>query len=66
MPRELTERPRSPRPQSQHQAEYEQKCPGCGTKVLSKAGAPCPNCGGGMKQGDEMTKKVIDDNDLYK
>jgi hypothetical protein len=35
--------------------------------MLAKAGASCPQCGNGtMRQGDEMTKKVIDDNDLIK
>jgi len=66
MPKELTPKhPSRPLP-SQHQANYEHTCSGCGAKVLSKGGQ-CPTCGGGnLRRGDEMTKKVVDDNDLIK
>ena len=65
MPKELTPKhPSRPLP-SPRQANYEHTCTGCGNKVLSKGGQ-CPNCGGSMQRGDEMTKKVVDDNDLRK
>lgn len=51
---------------SPSQGSYEMSCPNCGTKLLAKSGASCPKCSGSMRQGDEMTKKVIDDNDLIK
>lgn len=48
-------------------ATYEWTCSGCGTAYLSKS-ASCPRCGsGGGKRGyEELTKKVVDDNDLLK
>lgn len=52
---------------SQNQGSYEHNCPGCGRKFLAKAHSQCPNCHeSSVADGDEFTKKVIDDNDLIK
>jgi predicted RNA-binding Zn-ribbon protein involved in translation (DUF1610 family) len=44
--------------------EYE--CPSCGARYLAKSSA-CPFCKShGATKGEEITKKIVDDSDLYK
>lgn len=66
MPNEPTRTRPSHLPQSPSQASHEQQCSN-GHRFIAKSGAGCPQCGSAsVKQGDEITKKVIDDNDLIK
>ena len=48
-------------------SSYEWNCGSCGTTYIAKS-ASCPRCGGlsGVRGQEELTKKVIDDNDLRK
>lgn len=57
---------RLPRPRSDSHA-HEYTCAACGTKYLA-ASHGCPSCASksGTRSDDELTKKVIDDNDLKK
>ena len=58
--------PRQPDPQQR--PAYDYICPRCGSSYLTRARA-CPYCGNRhavQKGGDEMTKKVVYDNDLIK
>lgn len=58
---------RSPHHPSRSQPSYDCVCTSCGTKFLAKSGAGCPSCGGNANRGSsEITKKVVDDNDLIK
>lgn len=45
-------------------------CPACGSPILVRSvGAGCPNCRRQTNvptDGDDFTKKVVDDNDLIK
>lgn len=64
MPNDPSQVPSRHRPSP---SNYETTCGNCGTRFLAKSGAACPRCSSGaVRQGDEMTKKVVDDNDLYK
>lgn len=44
---------------------HEYSCPSCGTKFLAKS-ARCPKCHNNGDKGDEVLKKITDDNDLFK
>lgn len=44
---------------------FEMKCSDCGYQWISKS-ASCPHCQNTANRGDEMTKKVVDDSDLFK
>ncbi len=51
----------SPRPRPQDsERRYEYRCPTHGTTIAK--GGQCGHC----VQGDELTKKIVDDNDLRK
>ena len=55
-------------PQRPHaDRNFEFKCPGCGSKFISKSSG-CPTCGSSSNnRGEELTKKVMDDDlDLIK
>jgi hypothetical protein len=54
-----------PLPPRSNVAEW--TCPSCGAKYLAKSAA-CPSCStlGGKRGEDDLTKKIVDDNDLMK
>lgn len=59
--------PDSPRPQPRSSPATEYTCAACGTKYIAKSFG-CPSCASkaGTRSDEELTKKVIDDNDLKK
>jgi predicted RNA-binding Zn-ribbon protein involved in translation (DUF1610 family) len=45
---------------------HDHACPHCGHQYVAKSGSSCPNCGGSVRPGDEVTKKILDEPDLRK
>lgn len=56
-----------PRPHAGSPVVHEWTCPTCGNRYLAQK-SQCPRCAstGGTHTDEELTKKVIDDNDLKK
>lgn len=58
---------KKPSPRHPRQSNFELTCSDCGTKFIGQPGLPCPRCQGHhAKRGDELTKKITSDSDLFK